>query len=133
MKALALVAIFAAALTAQIPPVGAAAAPQSTLPGNTVVATVLGMSLTIDDVRKMLENAPPAVARLIQSNDVQDFIQQTFLFRHLSVQERRENHLKDWLTDLGKRFTPTVQNPQFFSQPQLYLQSGGAPQAPPKQ
>jgi hypothetical protein len=333
MKTLALVLFISSILAAgaaaqQIPQVGAAA-PRSTLPGNTIVATVAGISLTIDDVRKMLENAPPAVTRLIQSNGVQDFIQQAFLFRHLSdlgdnlklseesplkeeieaerkwivanamvthernhytpseqqisdfyqknqarwrqakikaifigfqagaapppsdpkniaeaakralegahppnqrsedeakklagdlvkqlrggadfsklveqysddssskgsggefpaikatspypedlkkaifalnngdisepirqptgfyivrmeeksvqslnearepiVQEMRENHLKDWLTDLGKRFTPTVQNPQFFSQPQLYLQPAGAAPAPPKQ
>ena len=85
--ALLLVAIIigaAGAAAQQIPQLGSTTTPSATLPGNTVVATVAGMSLTIDDIRKMLENAPPAVTRLIQTNGVQDFIQQTFLFRNLS-------------------------------------------------
>ncbi|HLH41914.1 MAG TPA: peptidylprolyl isomerase [Bryobacteraceae bacterium] len=84
MKAFVLIAILAAAAVAQQIPQLSPAAPQTTLPGNTVVATVSGVSLTIDDIRKMVENAPPAVTRLIQSNGVQEFIQQAFLFRHLA-------------------------------------------------
>jgi hypothetical protein len=49
------------------------------------------------------------------------------------VQEIRETHLKDWLTDINTRFTPVIKNPQFFSQPQLYLQPGAPTLAPPKQ
>lgn len=58
---------------------------QTTLPGNTVVATVAGISVTIDDVRKMTENAPPAVLNILQKSP-QSFIQQTFLFRYLADQ-----------------------------------------------
>jgi len=82
MKALVLVAIFAAALTAQIPQVGGAA-PQSTLPGNTVVATVAGVSVTLDQVRKMTETAPPQILQYLQK-DPPGFIRQMFLFQYLT-------------------------------------------------
>jgi foldase protein PrsA len=84
MKSLALVLITAAGAAAQqIPEVGAAGS-QPTLPGNIVVATVAGISVTIDDVRKMLEDAPPSARNLVQQRGAQEFILQTFVFRHLA-------------------------------------------------
>jgi parvulin-like peptidyl-prolyl isomerase len=84
MRALLVLATFGGMAAAQIPPLGATA-PQTTLPGNTVVATVSGISVTIDDIRKMAENAPPAVLNTLQKSP-QAFIQQTFLFRYLADQ-----------------------------------------------
>jgi PPIC-type PPIASE domain len=85
MKALVLPAIFAIGLSAQIPQIGAPSAAQASLPPNTVIATVGGIGVTIEDVRKMLETAPPQVSRYIQQSP-QTFIQQMFLFRYLAAQ-----------------------------------------------
>ena len=49
------------------------------------------------------------------------------------LKELQQSHLNEWINDLNKRFTPAIQSPQFFSQPQLYLQPGAAAPAPPKQ
>jgi hypothetical protein len=83
MKVFALIAIFAAALGAQIPNLGTPAAPQQKLPGDTIVATVRGTNVTIDDVRKMADAAPLQVLRYLQQ-DPQGFIRQMFLFRYLT-------------------------------------------------
>jgi peptidyl-prolyl cis-trans isomerase C len=85
MKRLVLPAIFAVGLSAQIPQIGAPSAAQASLPPNTVVATVGGIGVTIEDVRKMLETAPPQVAGYIRQSP-QAFIQQMFLLRYLSSQ-----------------------------------------------
>jgi peptidyl-prolyl cis-trans isomerase C len=76
--------LFAAVLSAQIPQVGAAPAPtQQTLTPETVVATVGGDSVTVDDVRKMLDKAPAQLLQFFKQRP-QDFIQQYFLFRYLT-------------------------------------------------
>ena len=49
-------------------------------------------------------------------NDVRDNI----------IRELRQTHRDQWLNDLNRSFTPTVQKPEFFLQPQLYI-----PQAAP--
>ena len=71
---------FATGLAAQIPNLGAPVAPPQKLPGDTVVATVKGVNVTIDDVRKMADTAPLQVLRYLQQ-DPQGFIRQMF-FRH---------------------------------------------------
>lgn len=85
MKVLLLLSMFAAVLPAQIPQLGAPApAPQQqALPPNTVVATVGGIAVTIDDVRKMTDNAPAQILQFFRQRP-QDFIQQYYLFRHLT-------------------------------------------------
>jgi peptidyl-prolyl cis-trans isomerase C len=85
MKRLILPAIFAVGLCAQIPQIGAPLAAQASLPPNTVVATVGGIGVTIEDVRKMFETAPPQIAGYIQKSP-QAFIQQMFLLRYLTSQ-----------------------------------------------
>jgi peptidyl-prolyl cis-trans isomerase C len=85
MKRLVLPAIFAAGLSAQIPQIGAPSAAPASLPLNTVVATVGGIGVTIEDVRKMLETAPPQVLRYLQQSP-QLFIQQMVLLRYLASQ-----------------------------------------------
>lgn len=84
MKRCALLAIFASVLPAQIPTAGTPPAPQ-TLPGNTVIATVGGKDVTIDDVRKMLDDAPAQILQYFKQRP-QDFIQQMVLFRYLTEQ-----------------------------------------------
>jgi PPIC-type PPIASE domain len=85
MKRLVLPAIFAVGLSAQIPQIGALPAAQPSMPPNTVVATVGGIGVTIEDIRKMIETAPPQVSRYLQQSP-QTFIQQMFLFRYLTSQ-----------------------------------------------
>ena len=85
MKALLVCALFCAVLSAQIPSVTGPSAPQTPLPPNTVVATVAGTNVTIDDVRKMTENAPPQLLQFLKQQP-QNFIQQMFLFRFLSAE-----------------------------------------------
>jgi hypothetical protein len=86
MKTCGLFAIFAALLPAQIPNLGAppaaATAPEK-LPGTTVVATVKGVNVTIDDIRRMADTAPLQVLRYLQQ-DPQGFVRQMFLFRYLT-------------------------------------------------
>jgi hypothetical protein len=82
--------ICAATLPAQIPQLGAPSAPQAqapdsqqALPPTTVVATVAGVAVTIDDVRKMMDKAPAQVLQFLRQRP-QDFIQQMFLFQYLT-------------------------------------------------
>ena len=82
MKVCVLLAIFAVILPAQIPTAGAPLGPQP-MPGNTVIATVAGMNVTIDDVRKMLDDAPAQLLQYFRQQP-QSFIQQMFLFHYLT-------------------------------------------------
>src|SRR5258708_19951126 len=61
---------------------------QQALPANTVVATVAGQNVTIDDVRKMLETAPPQIGQLFQQSP-QVAIQQYFIMRYLASEGER--------------------------------------------
>jgi len=85
MKVCALVAVFATLSLAQIPTAGTPPVAPEKLPGNTVVATIQGTNVTIDDVRKMADDAPVQVLRYLQQ-DPQGFIRQMFLFRYLTEQ-----------------------------------------------
>jgi hypothetical protein len=38
------------------------------------------------------------------------------------LQELRQSHRNDWLNDLNRRFVPVVQKPEFFLQPEMYVQ-----------
>ena len=84
MKLCVLLAISAAMLPAQIPNLGAPGVPQP-MSGDTVVATVGGTNVTIDDVRKMLDDAPGQILQYFRQRP-QDFIQQMVLFRYLTEQ-----------------------------------------------
>ena len=48
--------------------------------------------------------------------------------RETIVQELRLNHRNEWLSGLNQRFVPVVQKPEFFLQPEFYVQkaTGGA-------
>jgi parvulin-like peptidyl-prolyl isomerase len=62
------------------------AAPSSSAPamsGKTVVATVAGISVTLEDFQKLLDNAPAQILQYAKQNP-QQFIQQMFLFRYLT-------------------------------------------------
>jgi parvulin-like peptidyl-prolyl isomerase len=48
------------------------------------------------------------------------------------LQELRQSHRNDWLNDLNRRFVPVVQKPEFFLQPELYVQKATAPGATAK-
>src|SRR5215471_10275222 len=75
---------FATVLSAQIPQLGASPAPgQQKLPADTVVVTVAGVPVTIEDVRKMLDKAPAQLLQFFKQRP-QDFIQQYFLFQYLT-------------------------------------------------
>ena len=51
--------------------------------GKTVVATVAGISVTLEDFQKLLDNAPAQILQYAKQNP-QQFIQQMFLFRYLT-------------------------------------------------
>jgi len=46
-------------------------------------------------------------------------------------EELRQAHLNDWLKEVGKRFEPTVENMQFFTQPKMPLPGAPAPMPTP--
>jgi peptidyl-prolyl cis-trans isomerase C len=46
-------------------------------------------------------------------------------------QEIRQAHLNEWLSEVSKRFDPTVQNVQFFTQPKLAVPVPGLPAPAP--
>jgi hypothetical protein len=46
-------------------------------------------------------------------------------------QEVRQAHLNDWLSGVSKRFDPTVENVQFFTQPKLAVPVPGTPAPAP--
>lgn len=86
MKACFLLTAFSAMIFAQTPVVAPTPAPPgipASLAPDTVVATVGDVKVTVDDVRKMLQNAPPQLSQFFRQNP-QGFIQQMFLFQYLS-------------------------------------------------
>ncbi|HEX5430439.1 MAG TPA: peptidylprolyl isomerase [Bryobacteraceae bacterium] len=48
------------------------------------------------------------------------------------VQELRQTHLNEWLQQLNARFKPTVQMPQFFTNPEQYVTIPNQPLPAPK-
>ena len=46
-------------------------------------------------------------------------------------QEIRQAHLNEWLSEVSKRFDPTVENVQFFTQPKVAVPLPGAPAPAP--
>jgi peptidyl-prolyl cis-trans isomerase C len=99
MKTCVLLAVFAAATYGQILPPGLgpaaapapAAAPQGEIGPDTVVATVAGISVTLADVRKLLESAPADLTQLFQKNP-QQAIGNVFAMRYLAA-EGEKAHL----------------------------------------
>jgi len=99
MKTCFLMAALAAAASAQLLPPGlpgagpGAAAPAADLKPDTVVATVAGMSITVDDVRQMLDNSPQAFKQAFQKDPLQA-IDSEFVLRFLAA-EGEKAHLAD--------------------------------------
>lgn len=90
MKTCFLFAAVAAATYAQIlpPGLGPAAGPLPTAPAaqmspDTVVATVAGISVTVADIRKIMENPPPNLAQQFKQNP-QMALGQVYLMRYLA-------------------------------------------------
>jgi peptidyl-prolyl cis-trans isomerase C len=69
------------------------AAPQGEIGPNTVVATVAGISVTLADVRKIMENAPTDLAQLFQKNP-QQAIGNVFAMKYLAA-EGEKAHLDE--------------------------------------
>jgi hypothetical protein len=117
MRNCVLLAATAASMYAQIlpqgigPGPGPASAAISSLPGgqeeigpNTVVATVAGISVTLADVRKILEKAPTALVQQFQQNP-QQALGQVFLMRYLADEGEKakldqKSPLKEEIEDL---------------------------------
>jgi len=100
MKTCILLAVFAVAMSGQILPPGlgpqagpgpAAAAGQPEIGPNTVVATIAGISVTVADVRKILETAPAQLAQQFKQNPQQALLQ-VYLMRYLAA-EGEKAHL----------------------------------------
>lgn len=86
MKLFILTMVCAAVACAQFqlsPGAPQAAAQTAPMDPKTVIATVAGISVTLEDFRKMLEDAPPQILQYVKS-DPRGFIQQMFLFRYLA-------------------------------------------------
>jgi peptidyl-prolyl cis-trans isomerase C len=113
MKTCVLFAAMAASMCAQILPqgIGPASGPISSTPGgqeemrpDTVVATVAGVSVTLADVRKILEKAPTALLQQFQQNP-QQALGQVFLMRYLADEGEKahldqKSPLKEEIEDL---------------------------------
>src|SRR5579884_87163 len=85
-----------------------AAQVQPPMPPDTVVATVAGQNVTIDDVRHMLENAPAQFTQMFQ-NSPQMAIQQYFMMRFLAREAERlkladQSPLKEQLELMRENF-----------------------------
>jgi parvulin-like peptidyl-prolyl isomerase len=99
VRAWILLAAFAAAMYGQILPPGlgpaaapaGATAPQADMGPNTVVATVAGISVTLADVRKILETAPAQLAQQFKQNP-QQALGQVYLMKYLAS-EGEKAHL----------------------------------------
>jgi parvulin-like peptidyl-prolyl isomerase len=84
----------------------------------------------------------------LNAGDVTDPVRQASAFYIIRVEEKtvqpvtdlagpigeelRQIHLRDWLADVGKRFDPTVENVQFFTQPHMPVPGAPAPAPAPK-
>ena len=78
-------AVMACAQIQLSPAAPQAAAQTEPMDPKTVIATVAGLSVTLEDFRKMLEDAPPQILQYVK-NDPRGFIQQMFLFRYLAAE-----------------------------------------------
>lgn len=93
MKVFILTVVCAVAGCAQIqlsPAAPQAPAQAAAMDPKTVIATVAGISVTLEDFRKMLENAPPQMLQAVR-NDPRSFLQQMFLFRYLTSEGDKLN------------------------------------------
>jgi parvulin-like peptidyl-prolyl isomerase len=101
MKTCILLAVFAASMYAQILPPGLGPTPAPTpaaggqpeIGPNTVVATVAGISITVADVRKILETAPAQLAQQFKQNP-QQALGTVYLMRYLAS-EGEKAHLDE--------------------------------------
>jgi peptidyl-prolyl cis-trans isomerase C len=94
MKTCILMAVLSAATYGQLLPAGlaptpssstAAPAPRATMTEDTVVATLGGISVTLGDVRKILETAPQALSQMFQK-DPRQALQQVYIMRYLAAE-----------------------------------------------
>jgi parvulin-like peptidyl-prolyl isomerase len=101
MKTCILLAAFAVAMYGQILPPGLgpqpapapAAAGQPEIGSNTVVATIAGISVTVADVRKIMETAPAQLAQQFKQNP-QQALGTVYLMRYLAA-EGEKAHLDE--------------------------------------
>jgi peptidyl-prolyl cis-trans isomerase C len=103
MKTCILMAVFAAASQAQLPPgiplppssssVSPSPAPAGELTPDTVVAKIAGISLTVSDVAKLMKYAPPNLVQLFQQNP-QQAISTAYQMNYLE-QEAEKEHLEE--------------------------------------
>ncbi len=97
MKTCFLIAALASAAYAQLLPPGlssattpnAPAVPSTAISPDTVVAKVAGISVTVADVRKMLESAPDDLRRIFQSNP-QQALEVFYQFRYMAAEAEKE-------------------------------------------
>ncbi len=102
MKTCILLAVFAASMYAQILPPGLGPTPAPTpaaggqpeIGPNTVVATVAGISITVADVRKILETAPAQLAQQFKLQNPQQALGTVYLMRYLAS-EGEKAHLDE--------------------------------------
>jgi parvulin-like peptidyl-prolyl isomerase len=112
MKTCVLLAAFAASMYGQLLPPGVgpaagpapATSPQADMAPNTVVATIAGLSVTLADVRKILENAPAQLAQQFKQNP-QQALEGVYLMRYLASEGEKlhldeKSPLKEEIDDL---------------------------------
>jgi peptidyl-prolyl cis-trans isomerase C len=89
MKSVLLLAVLSGALLAQAPFGALPGQPQQAIGPQTVVATVAGMPVTVEDVREMLANSPPQMEQLFKQNP-QAALSNYFIMKYLAAEGEKE-------------------------------------------